>query len=123
MAAAAALALALAACGSVGEAQQQTWSFSTSYQPAEVRSRAGLHLSLAGYQVLRSEERFIEAERRNPETDFDVLRVYIDSTNPAGSQVRVQALTRDSRIVSSTALADGQALVSALMTRTALSPS
>jgi hypothetical protein len=119
------MTLAIAACYAFDDGRQQSWTFQTQYAATDVKQRSTTHLSRAGYQVLHADDRLIEAERQRDAGSFDVLRVIVETAAADGTRVRVQALSeegdggsrKESRYVSATALADGQALVDALMSR------
>jgi hypothetical protein len=102
----------------------------TRYGVTDVRQRSTTRLARTGYQVLHADDRLIEAEKQRGVGGFDVLRVIVETAGKDGSRVRVQALSeegsgggrQESRSVASSALADGQALAEALMTRSVPSP-
>jgi hypothetical protein len=117
--------LAVAACYAFDEGRQQSWTFETQQAATDVRQRSAAHLARTGYQVLHADDRLIEAEKQREVGAFDVLRVIVEATGDAGTRVRVQGLSEEgsgggrteSRQVSATALADGQALADALAAR------
>jgi len=120
------MALAVAACYAFEEGREPSWTVETQSAATDVKQRATTLLSRTGHQVLHADDRLIEAEKQRDVGSFDVLRVIVESAAmDGGTRVRVQALSeegeggarKEARDVSATALADGQTLVDALMTR------
>ena len=117
--------LAIAACYAFDDGGQASWTFETRLPASDVKQRSTTHLSRTGYQVLHADDRMIEAEKQRDAGSFDVLRVIVESPATETARVRIQALSEEvasgsrteSRSVSSSAIADGQALVDALVPR------
>ena len=117
--------LALVACYAFDEGRPPSRTFETHYSAADVRQRSTSHLRRSGYQVLHADDRLVDAEKQRDSGSFDVLRVIVESTGATGTRVRVQAGSEEgsaagrekARYVSSSALADSEALVDALTSR------